>query len=627
MPHARQASPLRRLGRLANIERPLLVRAAVFQALQALSYLPFYAGIGIFVDKVLQNPALTPAQRYTGIGLYALANLALWPLHSWFTLRAFAYAQKFIRALTAHLRSRIVDQLQRMSLGFFTRRGAGAVANQVTVDLGRVESFLTQVVGSFVPQMVVGVGSIGYMFWANALLATIITTAIPLQILLIRRMQKRLNRLNQEVKESGEDFSAQVVEFIGGIRVTKSLGNENVVADRLKETIQRVREAGLQATVASRWMMMGIQIIGEYMVTIVWCIGGMLLLQGRLAFGELVSFTALLGFVRTGFQGFFTAYDSWMQARPGLVSLLDILDSPETETQGARPRQVEWDGSVSLRNLTFRYPGKEDVAGLFEIDLEVPAGQRVGLVGQTGAGKSTLVDLILGFYVPQQGEVRYGPHTLEDIGLIPLRRSVAIMGQDAFLWNTSVRENIRLGRPDATDEEVEDAARRAQAHDFIGKLDEGYDTPCGERGARLSGGQRQRIALARLFLRDPRVVILDEPTSALDLETEAKLQDDLDAFCQGRTTFIIAHRLSTLRSVDRILVLQNGRIVEDGSMADLLTNPEGQFAHLYALQAAGVPEPRRHEPYGERRGIRNLLPWKRRKENREEEVWGRPQNR
>jgi ABC-type multidrug transport system fused ATPase/permease subunit len=188
------------------------------------------------------------------------------------------------------------------------------------------------------------------------------------------------------------------------------------------------------------------------------------------------------------------------------------------------------------------------------------------------------------FYVPGAGQILWDGHTLDELGRMQLRRQTAIMGQDAFLWNTSVRENIRYGRPAASDAEVEDAARKAQAHDFILRLEQGYDTECGERGARLSGGQRQRIALARVFLRDPAIVILDEPTSALDLETEAKLQEDLDRLCAGRTTFIVAHRLSTLRAVDRILVFHQGQIVEDGAPEVLKALPGGHFARLWALQ-------------------------------------------
>ena len=565
----------------------MYLRAAAWQAMQALSYLPFYAGIGLFIDHVLQNKGLSADQKLLGIGLYALANVLLCPFHAWCTVRAYAEGQKIIRSATASLRRQLVDHLQQMSMSFFTREGAGAVANNVTVELSKVEAFLNQVVTSFITNFVVGIGALLYLAFLNPMLAGIIGAAIPLQILLIRAMQPKLHELNERVQKSNEGFSAEVVEFIGGMRVTKSMGTEQVIAGRLRRAIERMRGAGFDASIAMKWMRLAMQMIGELMGVLVWCVGGLFFLQGTLRMGELVAFTALLSFVRTGFEAFFTVYDNWMQARPGLDALATLFESDEVEFPGKPNPDFEWDGSIQFQKVNFCYPGCEGLA-LKEVDLIVPASQRIGLVGETGAGKSTLVDLILGFYRPQTGKVLFGGHPLEEIGLKRLRESVAIMGQDAFLWNTTVRENIRYGRPDATDEEVVEAAKRAQAHDFIERLEEKYDTGCGERGAKLSGGQRQRIALARIFLRNPKIVILDEPTSALDVETEAKLQDDLDVLCEGRTTFIIAHRISTLRGVHRVLVLRQGEIVEDGSVPDLLAKEDGHFAKLHHLQASAL---------------------------------------
>jgi ABC-type multidrug transport system fused ATPase/permease subunit len=392
------------------------------------------------------------------------------------------------------------------------------------------------------------------------------------------------------VQESGESFSSQVVEFISGMRVTKSLGNEDIAAASLATAIDRIRTSGLDASVTMRWVMMGMQMIGEFMGVVIWCVGGLMFIHGTLPLGTLVAFTALLGFVRLGFNAYFNAYDAWAQARPGLESILSILDSDELEGFRHGAKQISLRGEIVLRDVTFVYPKAENAPVLRDVNLVIPAGQHVGLVGETGAGKSTLLDLIVGFYVPQHGQILYDGSPLADVGLRNLRRATAIMGQEAFLWNTSVRENIRMGRPHATDAEVEQAARQAQAHEFIVRLDRGYDTICGERGSRLSGGQKQRIALARVFLRNPSIVILDEPTSALDLSTEARLQADLEELCRGRTAFLVAHRLSTLRAVDRVLVFRQGRIIEDGAPQELLKNPHSAFARLSALQFPSKPE-------------------------------------
>lgn len=583
-PTPEPSSPIKRLWQLAHFEGNLLRKAVVFQILQSLSYLPFHAGVGILIDDVLRNTSLTDQERYQWIGVYALANLALWGPHAWFTVRAFKHSQMLVRSATARLRRLVVDKLQNLSLGFFTRKGAGALANQVTVDLGKVETFLQQMVSGVIVQISIGLGALGYLAWVSPILASITFLSVPLQIVIVRAMRGKIHRLNENVQQSGENFSARIVEFISGMRATKSLGNEDVAAEQLAYAIERIRSNGIEASVAMRWLMMLMQFIGEYLGVIVWCTGGVLFVLGRIEIGDLVAFSMLLGFVRGGFNAVFTAYDSWMQARPGLDAVLGILDSAEIEQFRSSPSSRRITGGIDFQKVTFRYPGAEGEPALRELDLRIPAGQRIGLVGETGAGKSTFLDLVLGFYMPQEGRILYDGLELPEVGLRGLRRQAAIMGQDAFLWNTTVRENIRLGRSEATDVEVEAAARHAQADEFIRRLDRGYDTLCGERGGRLSGGQRQRVALARLFLRDPRIVILDEPTSALDLETEAKLQADLDELCRGRTTFIVAHRLSTLRSVDRVLVFREGRIVEDGPIAQLLAIPGGYYARLHALQ-------------------------------------------
>jgi ATP-binding cassette, subfamily B, bacterial len=581
---------LRRLWSVLRFEGRPLWRVAWWQMLQSLTYLPFFAIIGILIDKILQAADIPAPDKLKLIGLWAIGYALLWPIHAFCTVRAFKHSQELVRASTARLRRLVVDQLQRMSINFFTRRGSGALSNQVTVDLSRVEGFLNGILSGFVVNMTLGIGALAYLLVMNWQLGLVALIGVPFQFYFIRRTSKRVRALHALTQQSGENFAARIVEFIGGMRVTKSLGNEQLAAEQLGRVIDELRDFGQNASVKSRWMMMHLQSCSELGVCAVWAIGGVMFLYHRVTMGELVAFAALYGFVRGGFYGWFGAMEQWLAAGPGFESIVSILDSHELE--GYRQddgRTPALRGEVKFQNVTFRYPSADAKPTLFDIDVRIPAGQRVGLVGETGAGKSTLLDLVMGFYTPQQGRLTYDDQTLEQIGLLPLRRAIAIMGQDAFLWNTSIRENIRYGRPAATDAEVESAARKAQAHNFITQLENGYDSVCGERGSKLSGGQRQRVALARVFLRDPRIVILDEPTSALDLETEAKLQEDLEALSAGRTTFIVAHRLSTLRGVDRILVFSQGRIIEDGSMDELVARPGGHFAKLFALQSKGMP--------------------------------------
>jgi ATP-binding cassette, subfamily B, bacterial len=488
--------------------------------------------------------------------------------------------------------------MQRLSVSFYAAKGAGAISNQVTLDMSRVEAFLEHVSNALVVNVAVGLAALVYLFCQTPMLAWIAVTVVPVQLLLVYLPRRRARRLQARVQARGEGFSERIVEFVAGMRVIKSFGNERHVRDRIVQQIEQLREAGLRATLALRSQLLRVDLVSLYMPVLVASAGGCLYLQGRISVGQIVAFVGLLAYVQCGFSAFSNAYEEWTKARPHLEAVLAVLDSQELEAYRQPRRHL---GSVTLRgeirfhDVSFAYPGQGQNA-LTNVTLHIPAGQHVGLVGESGAGKSTLLDLLLGFYQPTAGAITYDGLTIAELGLRHLRRSAAIMGQDAFLWDASIRENIRFGRPNATDAQVEAAARRAQAQGFIDGLERGYDTRCGERGGRLSGGQRQRIALARLFLRDPSIVVLDEPTSALDLQTEARLEQDLASLCAGRTTFIVAHRLATLRSVDRVLVFEAGRIVEDGAPRKLLANRDTAFARLHALAAEA---PRRQEGSGD----------------------------
>jgi ATP-binding cassette, subfamily B, bacterial len=580
---SRHRGAFHRLWMLLRVEPKLILIGAVFQGLQAVSHIPFTAGLGYFIDRIL------PAHRLDFIGYYALANLLLLPIHGAFALTAYVFAQRLVRATVARLRRLVVDQMQRLSLSFFASKGAGALSNQMTLDMNRVEAFLEHASNAFIVNVAVGSATLVYLFVENALLAWIALAVVPLQLFLVYAPRRKARRLQERVQQRGEGFSERMVELIAGMRVIKSFGNERHVRDRIVRQIEELRVAGLRATLVLRAQLLRVDLISLYVPVMVACFGGYLYIHGRVSIGEIVAYVGLLAYVQCGFSAFTNTYEEWTKARPHLEAVLSLLDSQELEAYRWPRRQVKLRGEVVFDRVRFAYPGQERPA-LADVTLRIPAGQRVGLVGESGAGKSTLLDLLLGFYQPTEGEIRYDGWALAEIGLRQLRRVTAIMGQEAFLWDATIRENIRFGRPRATDGQVETAAGRAQAADFIEQLEGGFDARCGERGGRLSGGQRQRIALARLFLRNPAIVVLDEPTSALDLQTEARLENDLASLCAGRTTFIVAHRLSTLRSVDRILVFDGGRIIEDGSPEQLLASADTAFARLHAL-ASEAPWP------------------------------------
>ncbi len=528
-----------RLWTLLRVERKLIALGALWQALQALSHIPFTAGLGYFIDRVL------PAHRLDFIGYYALANLALLPVHGAFALAAYVNAQRLVRSAVARLRRLVVDQMQRLSISFFAAKGAGALSNQMTLDMNRVEAFLEHASNAFIVNVAVGVATLVYLFVENPLLAWVALAVVPVQLVLVYVPRRRARQLQEHVQVRGEGFSERIVELIFGMRVIKSFSNERHVRDQIIRQIEQLREAGLRATLVLRAQLIRVDLISLYLPVMVACFGGYLYLHGRVSVGQIVAYVGLLAYVQCGFSAFTNGYEEWTKARPHLEAVLSTLDSEELEVYRRPRRRVTLRGDVAFSDVSFTYPLQRRSA-LSEVTLRIPAGQRVGLVGESGAGKSTFLDLLLGFYQPTTGEILYDGSPLSEVGLRPLRRAMAIMGQEAFLWDTTIRENIRFGRPRASDAQVEVAARRAQAAEFIERLEGGYDARCGERGGRLSGGQRQRIALARLFLRNPAIVVLDEPTSALDLQTEARLENDLyrSARVARRSSSPIAYRRS-----------------------------------------------------------------------------------
>ena len=550
--------------------------------MQSLTFIPFTAGVTWFVDHVL-HPAHphTPRESAWLIVAYAVANLLLWGVHGAFTVAAFTASQRIVRATTARMRTLVVDQLQRFSLSYFTRRGVGALSNQLTVDMTRVESFLGHVTGGLVPGVVLGVATMIYLVVLNPRLAAVTLLMIPAQAMVIRAASRRLDRLHARAQRSGENFAASISELVAAMRHVRSLGNEELETARLARAIEDMRESGLAAGVATTWTSLWLQMAHQYTPVLVWCVGGWMALQGRVSLGELVGFVGLLGFVQAGVGALGGAYQEWVAARPGLAALLAVLDSEEIETFTEPTQSERLRGEVEFDNVTFRYPESER-AVLDGLSLSIRAGERIGMVGESGAGKSTLLDLLAAFHLADSGAVRFDGVDVVQRGRRVVRRQCAIMSQDVFLWNATIRENIRLGEPTATDAQVEDAARKAGAEAFIARLEHGFETLCGERGAQLSGGERQRIAIARLFLRDPSLVILDEPTSALDAETAARIQPALESLCVGRTVVIVSHRLGLLRNVDRIVVMRNGRAVESGAPSALLADPSSQFARLVA---------------------------------------------
>ena len=359
---------------MVRTDKRTLWRGIFFQFWQSVSYIPFYAAVSLLIDKVLNNSALTVDQKLKWTVVYALATLLLWPLHAWFTVKAFAETQLLVRSAVARLRRMVVDQLQRMSMSYFTRKGAGALSNQMTVDLNKVENFLATVTNQIITQVLIGAATLVYLLFKNPWLAGLALLAAPLQITLLRLMGGRVKRASQSLQQSGETFSTRIVEFIAGMRLTKSFGNEMIAAEQLSRDIEDLKERGYETSIVLRWMAMAVQFIWEYTGTLIWCVGGVMYFHGRISLGDLVAFGGLMGFVRQGMMSLFNGYENWSQARPGFEAILELLDSEEMEGFQTVHSRVEIKGNLSLRNVEFRYPRSESKIVLRDLNLEIPSG-------------------------------------------------------------------------------------------------------------------------------------------------------------------------------------------------------------------------------------------------------------
>jgi subfamily B ATP-binding cassette protein MsbA len=420
------------------------------------------------------------------------------------------------------------------------------------------------------------------MTFLNWRLSLIIFVVVPFVMIVAIVAGRAIRKLAKQIQDRLADATAIAEEAIASVRVVKAFGRSQYEADRYSEAIESLFERVRTRVLVSAAFSSGIGALFFGALVAIFWYGGLEVLAGRLTAGDLVAFIFYAFNIARSMGGMSRLYSQFNSAAGATTRIFDLLDTaPEITDAPSATALPSLQGHVRLQNVTFAYEDGHPV--LHDIDLEVPAGQSVALVGPSGAGKSTLISLLPRFYDPQEGRVVIDGHDLRTVTLRSLRSQVAAVSQEVHLFNASIGENIRYGNLDATDAEVEAAARAANAHDFIQEVPGGYDAEVGERGVKLSGGQRQRIAIARALLRDARLLLLDEATSSLDSASEALVQDALDRLMDGRTTFIIAHRLATVRDVDRIVVLDQGCIVETGTH-DALMAQDGLYRSLARLQ-------------------------------------------
>ncbi|SCX44085.1 ATP-binding cassette, subfamily B [Klenkia marina] len=489
------------------------------------------------------------------------------------------------------LRTAVFSHLQRQSLGFFTRTRGGEVQSRLTNDIGSMQSVVTTTATSLASNATTVAGTavaMAALSWRLSLLSLVV---LPPAVWLTRKVALMRREVTAQRQARMADMQTQVEEglSISGVQLGKTLGTGPAQSARFAATSQELVGLEVRSQLAGRWRMASMSIVFAGIPALIYLFAGLPATSGGMTIGTLVAFTALQGTLFRPLMGLLDVGGQLITSMALFSRVFEYLDLPVDIDDPARPRTLgAASGEVRLEHVGFSYDG--DRPALADVDLVVPAGSTLALVGETGSGKSTLASLVSRLNDVTTGRVTIDGVDVRDLTLAELAQVVGVVSQETYLLHTTVRENLRYARPDATDVEIEDAARRAQVHDVLVALPDGYDTMVGSRGHRFSGGEKQRLAIARTLLRDPRVLVLDEATSALDNETERAVQAALDEVAKGRTTITIAHRLSTVRDADSIAVLSHGRVVEQGTHDELVA-AGGRYAALAGSPtgAAAVP--------------------------------------
>ncbi|MBK7625511.1 MAG: ABC transporter ATP-binding protein [Kineosporiaceae bacterium] len=575
---AREVS-LRRIGRLFTAHRwQLAVVTAIIVAASVVGLAsPFL--LRAVIDTALpdQNLPLLIWLTVAMVGVAALTS-ALGVVQTWISTRI---GQQVMHGL----RTSVFAHLQRQSLTFFTRTRTGEVQSRITNDIGGMQNVVTSTATSIAANLTTAVATVIAMVALSWRLALISLVVLPPSIYLTRRVARMRRAITAQQQRELADLNVTIDESlsISGVQLSKAMGAGPALVQRFTDSSARLVDLELRSQLAGRWRMASMSVMFAAIPAVIYLGAGLPMTAGTMTIGTLIAFTSLQNGLFRPLMGLLNVGVSIIASLALFARIFEYLDLTVEVDDPAHP--VDLDparvrGQVRFENVTFTYPGSQTPA-LDGVTLDVPAGGTLAVVGATGSGKSTLGALTARLYDPTAGRITLDGIDLRDLRLADLADVVGVVSQETYLLHASVRDNLRYAKPDATDAQIEDAARAAQIHDLIVALPEGYDTVVGSRGHRFSGGEKQRIAIARTLLRDPRVLILDEATSALDTRTERAVQQAFDALARGRTTISIAHRLSTVRDADQIIVLDHGRVVETGTHESLLS-AEGRYAALAA---------------------------------------------
>lgn len=482
----------------------------------------------------------------------------------------------------ADLRESLYRHLQKLSLDFYEKRRTGEIMSRLTNDTTVLQNILTNGVIDWLTESFVFMGALILIFYIHWKLALLTVVALPLLAFLVNRIGRKIRDVSHLVQMRIADITSILQETISGIRAVKAFAREDFEIKKFSKYNQQTFLTTVRSIRLGALLSPTVEFAGSLgVIAIVWY-GGHEVIQGALTSGELVAFLVYVTTMSSPLSRLTRLYGGAQQASAAAERILEILDAePQIKEAPGAVKLQKVEGKVEFSQVSFAY--EEDLLVLADINLQANPGELIALVGPSGAGKTTLVDLIPRFYEPSCGVISIDGKDIRQFTLASLREQIGIVPQDIILFNGTIRDNIIYGKLTASGEEIIEAAKAANAHDFIMDLPDGYDTQIGDRGVKLSGGQRQRLSIARAILKNPPILILDEATSALDTESEILVQEALERLMKKRTTFVIAHRLSTIINADRILVIEKGRIVESGTHNKLL-DQQGLYSRLYEAQ-------------------------------------------
>ena len=535
----------------------------------------------IVTNKMLND--FIPNKMYQAIIISGIIVLLLYVFRMFLQYFVQYYGHMIGVKMQSRMRRDLFSHLEKLPYAFYDNNETGQIMTRITSDLFEICELAHHGPENILISSIMIILSFIYLMTIDWILTLIIFACVPILIFVSRHYRKAMRTAFKERRKSNAIINAAVESSITGIRVTKAYTNSQTEEEKFALGDNQFVSSSKDAYKAMGKFHSSTSFITDIFNVFILIAGGMFLYSGRISFGDYSTFIVSVNLFLSPVNTLIGFMEQFQNGVSGFGRFVEIMDEkPETDEQGAEELK-NTKGEIEFRNVSFSYGGTKEV--LHNINLKIEAGKKLALVGPSGGGKTTICHLLPNFYKLSEnsGDIFIDGKDIRRLTLDSVRKNIGIVQQDVFLFVGTIKENILYGKPDATDEEVILAAKRANIHDFVMSLENGYDTEIGERGVRLSGGQKQRLSIARVFLKDPAILILDEATSALDNTTEVLIQKSLDELCVGRTTLVVAHRLSTIRSVDEIAVITNGEVSERGTHEELIKK-DGIYKNLYSLQ-------------------------------------------